>query len=747
VRLSDNQYRPVEVEATPVEDAGKYRVTLTLKPGVYSVQVTLGASSDSEWVSIRSGKETVLPVERWADLSLASAAPLQPANPRRGTTLANYAAQAQDCSKRVTWQPGQSGSSRLFIFIHTPDVEKYPGFSQGLTLLDAHGTLLVSLSGDAIELDASRGWAAFTTDLPSEFYILRRTGPEDVVYDHSLYLCEGWETQVFMAGGKGPSFRSLTMHMAPYGHGFRHDDETAAASDAVLDAFRQSTGMGALLASSHLRQLLRGEYRNPWLAVLAAYALTVAEGETRRPYADRSSPPVDASLKAEIIQFLQGTIPAHPDVKALSLDWNTPSPGPFEVPTLMRVGLARVQKHATRFAATIPVGSLTDRLLTRQVTASPWCVWRGPAPQPLAIESQAAEQRDVPVSRERASNDLRRVLYNFPLIETAQQLIQSIADVTPEKIVINVQEEADKLLARVEPREFSAAAGVPLGRTERVLDSLKNVKVDTGTLSDDTPGGIATERVILEYALRKSTRSERKAAPTIRSAELSAAANPAQGGRQTLEDYVGALKDAADQLTRSKPVKSEKWDVSGDAPDEPLDPVIQARAHAVAVRLRRVARELLRLADIVAITNTNGEFQYGNGAFTLLMAFADSEQPLRASQQWSQWLSTLPLGQTQQHKLDLDSVDRQWTVRRTAVEDQRSGATTAYVNIFNDTKPPERSGAEKLLERIGPAIREVTLHASFVQYGSVKRRKASLDGLERIASSLEEKLFSVEEQA
>ena len=731
VRLSDNQYQPVEIEATPVEEAGEYRVTLELPPGVYSVQVTLGASSDSEWVSIRSGKKTELPVERWADLSLATAAPLQPAYARRGSTLVNFAAQAQDQSRKLTWQSEQPGPSRLFIFIHTPDVQKYPGFSQGLTLHDAQGTLLVPLSGDAIESDAARGWAAFTTDLPRGFYILRRTGPKDMVYDHSLYLCEGWETQVFMAGGRGPSFRSLTMHMAPFGQGFRHDDETAAASDAVLDVLRRGAGMSALLASSHLNQLLRGEYRNPWLAVLAAYALTGAEDETRRSDGDRSSRFVDATLKPEIIQFLQSTIPSHPDVKALGLDPSTPSPEPFDVPPLMRVGLARVQKHATKFASTIPVGSLTDRLLTRQVTASPWCVWREtPRPRPRAAESQAAaaDPVEAPAPKERAWEDPRRVLFDFPLIKIAQQLIQSIADAVPEKIVINVQEETGKLLARVDADKFSAAAGVPLARTERVLDSLKNVKADAASVSasDDMPGGPATERVILEYALK----------------------NPAEGGgRRTLEEYVGALKDAAEQLTRSKPVKSDSREVAGDVRSEPLDPSIQARANVLADRLRRIAKDLLALADIVAITDINGEFQYGNGAFTLLMSFADGEKPLRASRQWSQWLSTLPAGQTTHQKADGDSADRQWTVRRTAVEDQQSGATTAYVNILNDERPHTRADASDVLERIGPAIPEVTLHASFVQYGSVKRRKASLDDLERIASSLEQKLSPAEEQA
>ena len=41
-----------------------------------------------------------------------------------------------------------------------------------------------------------------------------------------------------------------------------------------------------------------------WLAVLAAYALTGAEEETRRSDGDRSSRSVDATLKPEIIQFL-----------------------------------------------------------------------------------------------------------------------------------------------------------------------------------------------------------------------------------------------------------------------------------------------------------------------------------------------------------------------------------------------------------------------------------------------------------
>jgi hypothetical protein len=244
VRVFDNSYQPVGTQISPVDDGqGKFQVTTDLAPGVYRVEAALGASDDSEWVSIRAGKRTTIPVERWSTLQLASAAPLSSPTEAATTGPGVHAQKADQWSRTITWTSPQPGQARLFIFIQTPEPVKYPDFSQGLTLLDRHHNSLTTLGGTAVQTNPTEGWLAFTCDLREDFYILARNGPGPSVYNLPLYLSDHWETHVFMAGGKGPSFRSVTMNMAPLGHGFRYDDDTASAAEAVLAVLRRESGV------------------------------------------------------------------------------------------------------------------------------------------------------------------------------------------------------------------------------------------------------------------------------------------------------------------------------------------------------------------------------------------------------------------------------------------------------------------------------------------------------------------------
>lgn len=766
VRLFDNSYAPVAtLTPSPAESGTQYQVTMSLAPGVYSVRVTLGASEDDQWVSIRAGRETTIPVERWATLQLASAAPLEATGPPQPSSSASYAPAAQEWSKTLTWHAPQPGSSRLFIFLHTPNIATYPNFATGLTLRDAADRPLTQLSGEAVRSDPS-GWTAFTTDLAPGFYILSRTGPGEMVYKQPVYLCDGWESHVFMAGGRGPSFRSLTMLMAPFGHGFRFDDDIAAASEAVMSGLRRETGMRTVMDSSHLQLLLRREHKNPWLAVLAAYGLMIADRGNERPGARPAPIQPDQALKQEIIAFLRQTIPSHPDVKAIGLEPDAPAAEPFDVPPLMRIGLERVRRHAAVFAGTIPAGSLTEKVVATEVTSSPWCVWSQPLARPRTRSfgreavslGDAPAQPDAPAPILRvplspsapvfqapaAANDpagvaenLHRALYDLPVIKAAQAMLGLSAEATPETIVVDADAEAGRLLGQIELSALSAAIGVPLSRTRSVLDRLKAAGKDaTGATAIGAPTGGATERAILDYALQQGAR---RVSPVDRAPDKQAGPDPTRARALTLEECVGALRDAAEQLLHLKP----QADAPG-MPAVPLDATEEARARALADRLRRIAKTLLEYADVIAITGASGELRYGNGAFALLMSFLDAEEPLRAAQSWSAWLSTMPLGHTPHQTSTLDTDDRRWTVRRTAVEPATGATPTAYVNIVGDER--RRPLPEEALKQVTAAMSAVTLHASFIRHGSEKRRAASFERLERVTDGLDQVLSLTDER-
>ena len=770
VRLLDNEYTPIATLSPQTDgDQGRYPVQFHLAPGVYSVEVELSGATDSEWVSVRAKKETVVPVERWATLQPLTPTPLGVSPSSGSQAPTTWAGEAERWSRETTWPSSRPGPARLFVFVQTPDPAKYVDFASGLTLLDAALVPIVDIEVPQAQMDPKAGWLAFSTDLAPGFYTLARKGPGPFRYQLPLYFCDGWETQLFLAGGNGPSFRSLTIHMAPLGHGFRRDDEIAGAAEAVMAALRSETSVATVVTSSHLKRLLYSEHRNPWLAVLAAYAMTLDEQENRRP-GERGTVLLDPSLKQEILQFLHATIGSHPDVRALLLDQQAPAPEPFPFPPLVRIGLQRVQRHATRFASTVPLNSLTERMFSQLITSSPWSVWAEPIPEAAAkTTAPPGGERDVvsdvkrrirrgvtrvaglgasaPVFRssmkaqsaKTATTELREAFYGLPVFRAAQQMIGADTESTLEKIVVNTTEAADKLLSGIQPEALSSMAGIPLSRAEH---SLKELKAKIGKGAPTFTKGNATERAILQYALRKGATGS-----WAKSGEAEPpAGGPAPAGH-SLEEGVSALRNAAALLSGKGTPPPGASTESGTEPawtaseSIRIDPALTTRAEGLATRLTALADALLRRADLVVLTDANGKFLYANGAFTLLVTEVSGATSLETlCKKWSEWLHSLPLGRSTGLTSPADPEARVWTVRRVAVEDQGSRQRTSFVNILEDERrSPLPEAATDLLVSL---ISSVTLNASFFRYGSAKRLAASLEALEGIAGRLESAVSS-----
>jgi hypothetical protein len=748
VRVFDNQYTPIATPSAQTEgERGRYEVRVDLPPGVYLIDVELSGSSDSEWVSIRAKKETIVPPERWASLQLLTPTPLEvPASTPSSRPPRAWAGEAEKWSRQLTWNSSRPGRARLFIFVQTPDVTAYPNFANSLTLLDQDSAPLAKLAGPHVTFDPAAGWLAFNTDLQGGFYIVSRHGPGAFRYQLPVYVCDGWETQLFLAGGKGPSFRSLTMHMAPHGHGFRREDEIAEASEAVLSALRRESAIGTVVKSTHLKRLLHSEQRNPWLAVLAAYALTLAEEENQHPTAGTKAVTGDPALKQDIMDFLRATIGSHPDVRALGIDLQRAAPEPFPHPPLLRIGMQRVQQNATRFASTVPLNSLTERALALMITSSPWSVWC----EPTTAQTTAAEERDAPAaasgvaapvaksrtprqsvtrvaglgasapvfrptpkedSAKTRTTELRRAFYNLPVFKAAQQMISDAATPVVDRIVINTAEAAGKLLSEIDPEQVSTLAGIPLGRAQDTLNQLKSKVGRTAATK-----GTATERAILQYALRLGS-----AATWAQSDTAGTPAAPPSAG-SSLEECVSALRNAAALLSAmAKPAD---------------DPEVANRGQALAARLSSVAEALLRRADLIVLTDVSGKFLYANGAFTLILAQPSGSKALDGvCRRWAEWLHTLPLGRSTGVKSPADPTTRLWTVRRVAVEDESTQGRTAFVNILEHE--PRAPLTDEVFEYLASVTPKITLNASFFQYGSSKRVVSSLEALERIAADLE----------
>ena len=743
VRVYDNLSQSVGSPMSPTPGAnGSFEVRTTLSPGAYNVEVTLGSGTDTEWVSVRPGRETVVSSSRWQHLRLASSAPLQQSNV---VEPAPHAAAAEECSRTITWKAAQPGNARLFIFVQTPDSQRYQNFARGLSLLDEKGQTLTPLANGAIAGDPNSGWMSFVADLPQGFYMLSRTGPEAFQYNQALFLCDFWETQVFMLGGKGPSLRSLTVNMAPRGAGFRRDDETATASAAVLDALTREIGIGAVFGSSELNRLLRGEQRNPWLAVLTAHGLTVIEDEARRARGPQQTSRIsyDPTLRDDVIQFLQHTIGSHPDVRALSLEPNAPAQEPFVFPPMLRIGLRRVREHATRFADTIPFGSLTDRLCDREMTSSAWSVWR----QPLSSAREVREKKKDVNQRRAATAVLRagfssnapifiapsvtqagstaasgfgRILEDLPIIKAAETFVSGPQDTRPEKIVVNSGDELTNLFNELDPRAFSAASGIPLARAERTVERLRESVGSEQQLVDAGP----SVRAAVEFALRQWSHKPRRSENVMSDVQAQTTARPQRAAHVTLEECASQIRAAATQLTAP----------GSEAREAQPDP----RGGEIAAGLDRIADALLGHAGLIAITAADGRLLYGNGAFALLLTKTNPQKPLHAGREWSRWLSSLPLGHTPNISAPFDPLQRSWTIHRAEVEYAQRNERRAFVNVLEDNRRTHLPA--QVLDAVSAKLSEITLHASLTRYASSSRRAASFDKLAGIVADLELKV-------
>ncbi|MBC7921343.1 MAG: hypothetical protein H7Z75_09675 [Ferruginibacter sp.] len=785
VRIYDNRYQPVAgVGASRHRNpSGVYETATTLPPGIYEVETTLEGKTERELTAVRSRETTLIGQARWRKLTLVSAAPLA------GTAdaQAEHTTPAEEWSRQTTWKASPGGDSRLFLFVRTTEPARYRSFANGLSLLDAAGRLLTDFSG-GIEKDAKKGWMAFNADLPAGFYILRRGTRGARVRFQPVYLCAGWETQVFLAARDKPSLRTLTLNMARRNAGFDSGNETVLAAEVVLDSLRRSGSSLEIVTSEQMATLLNKKPENPWLGMLAAWVLLAAQEETSVERATDSGQKVPVLLR-EVRKFLtleSNHLGDHPDVRALSLREEEAAPQPFWYPPLLRVGLKRVHRHATRFAETIPVDSLTDCVLDSLLANSPWTAWRSldrppqleqndpvssrgrhlftphkaPLPPASAYPTQPADflpgtspkaplfrltpgpeagasaqdfQSDAPAAPNPAA------LHDVPLLQLAQTLTQSgNLHSLPEEVILPAQSVTKQLLG-VEPKAISAASGLPLARTERGLERLRRSWEQTSELS---VGGVSTEavftpseRIILEYALQNSGKPDRDRPPPVDRSPENDPATPFETAGYpslTIEDCVTRLYAESNRL------KAEARDVY--------------QVKQLQNRLQKVADNLLESADFIVITDPQGRIQYGNGAFILLLSPSGNEsipaqEAVNAKAHadriiqenlwhWEGIFAPATVGHRTISRTTARLASPDWDLWRTAFKPESGAVATAYFNVLRRKDAPLL--APGILNEIEPLLPNLTLFTSFFAHAPAQSRGEYAQQLESLAQQLEE---------
>lgn len=557
IRIYDNFFRPIsagEIRAVP-KSPGLYVSETSLPQGIYRVEVVLEGHSASQLVSINLDAPARLTRDSWG-LKIDSAAPLRGV----ATTHERHMNPAAEWSRKHTWKDGPGGASRLFLFVRTSDPKRYKKFADGLQLLDANGKLVTDFS-TGVERNKKEGWMAFCCDLPPGFYILRRGRRGIPLRYQPLYLCAKWQTQVFLKARVAPSLSRLTLNMATYKKGFVPEDETAIAAAAVLDGMKRGMSGKRLVTGSKLNALLRGKFENPWLGILAAYALRADESFSPQA-TSRADEKSSAELLKQVMSFLS-TIKDHPDVRALELKEKKQS-DPFQYPPMLYAGLKLVQRHATQFSHTIPLDSLTDRILDELVINSPWTAWReaktkeqakpktveakrrlrsmpvsaeSPPPiAPLYLQSAAVQdpvfqffeagvQQGVaptdaaPEAALTGTASATAALSSAQVIVVAQKLamsadIETLSDTVP----LRPTRQLHDLLTHLDAKDVSAVSGLPLARVEKALLQLvkSSESPQSGPSGPGAPPLSKTEQVVLECALKRSLapEEEKVEAPT-----------------------------------------------------------------------------------------------------------------------------------------------------------------------------------------------------------------------------------------
>jgi hypothetical protein len=772
LRIYDNLLRYVGRIGPAVEDQtqpGRFTKQMDLPPGIYKVEAFLEDQSDAQFVSILPNSISRIEKSKWKEFRLTTTAPLL------GTTTASdsHINPAVEWSRKLTWKHPKGGNSRLFIFVRTIETDGKKDFTGGLRLFDEREKQVVDIQYGS-QLNVKEGWMAFCSDLPPGFYVLRRGKRNKFVCNLPVYLCSGYETQIFLKVKDIDPLPSLSLNMAPSGSGFHANDEMAAAADAVLYGMKYGLSGRQIVTSEKISTLIRQKLESPWLGILSAYVLSPSDSlRSSRRYSNID--PDISNLYNDVMNYLISAIPDHPDVRALKLEADKPPDKPFPYPPLLVQGLSLVRQNAIRFADTIPTGSLTDRVLNSEYVSSPWTNWGNLEPttpsketdrkeltatQEFKLFSQSARSTSylqsiapklpaftVPEIMKDSSSDEETTnaemhivssLRDAEMIHVAQQLTKTNdLDTIPESVILSPTNNLKNLIESIRPEEISRATGQPLSR---ILDGLQNLRKK----SDETPESLleagevplsSSELAIVEFALLKSARAHKEATlssyETEKQSDESSADLPS-GCFVSIEDLVAKLHTEADSLVKSCDDENIKL------PDDEKNAIKN-----LADRIRAIARQIQQQAAITIITDHKSHILRTNGIFLSIISHAGIElnteagfQILRTNKSaWESALPIMPIG-TSDFKNPVPGLTPEtFKLRRTEIRHQASKEVVAYLNVLRSKDVPGLK--QRRLEQIDSTLSDLQIYASIYVYASSGNREKQFEGLQRCVEELE----------
>jgi PAS domain-containing protein len=783
LNIYDTSLRPVsgigkiKSELTKRDDgtiANIYQSEVSLGPGMYQVEAFLEGTTESHWILVQPELVTQVSEDAWKNLRFTSSAPLEETtNSRELHMLA-----AAKWSRKTTWNEAEGGDSSLFLFIRTLKPELYrKTFTDGLQLLSETGELITDFSF-GVERNTEQGWMAFNAKLKSGGYILRR-GRAGVLRRYQvIYLCDNWQTQIFLDSERFPYLQDLSVNMIRLQNisnwSFQPDDRTTLAAEAIFNFLRYESQGAALFNNDRIDILLDEKTENPWLGILAAYAIAKLKEEvesgTQNQYEEYFT-----LLTDKVIPFLHREIPAHPDVRALLLKEDLPAAQPFTFPPMLWQSLKKVYQHTLHFEDTVPANSLTDCLRENVIANSPWTAWRRlnrmptvnwskkneslfslkktvdePDTQPTAFSSilpktpfyrlAGFEETDFGKTQIRGvgeTSDLQLLINETSLIQKVKEVIKNYVlprkfDQIPPSLKLDSAEEIETLLDKIEPEMVSQTFGLPLNQTRDGFEQLKTQAVST---QHDEPSptsavrgdqDLFTQKAIVQLACLKY---DQKALSEI---DLESSEIP----RLSIKEIVGQIWTEAHRIVlKSDEIKKNDRKTAG-------------LIKKIVKRINHIAIELLKRADFVLITDIQGRIVFCNGAFYQFISSSDEKTDIIGSDEiadqqrkqekiWAEILVKVPVGSGSISNPKLPRGFTRWKIRRVPIQiDDVPNVDTLYLDILRVQNYSPISESD--LQNINGLVSEFANFASLFSYGSDDKRDDYAEKLDKTSAKLEE---------
>jgi hypothetical protein len=355
---------------------GMERLECDLPPGLYKVKVRAGSFIKEVPVELSPENSPLVVDVKLHDLQIASAAPLLDTS----GAAPFHMRKAEEQSRKPALALGQG--CQLFVFCRDAEPGARENPAVGLTLCSANGEALADIvsvgqyeSGDA---DRACAWCNLALD-PGAYRLVLDAG-EAGVLEQSLFLCPGWQTQLFLTrrsyGETKPVCRanltSGAVLMAPLVRGFEAGREDLRWAEIARQRLAQNRTM---TPDKMLDEMLYAKFQNPLLGIYGGHNLLLAERPDRR-------------LIEEVYGNLKRLIGLHPDVASLGV-WLGESGNSFPYPPMLRSSWKIIVQRSVEEPEIVPADSLAARISTRVWGGGAWLLWKSPQ-QKTAVSSEAA---------------------------------------------------------------------------------------------------------------------------------------------------------------------------------------------------------------------------------------------------------------------------------------------------------------------------------------------------------------------